>query len=73
MYATFCMLVSNFSLTYFMGRSLETCLNTKGHQLEVCGLGYIIGHDCDLFLGQCVFDAMYFVYPFRSHNKCSIK
>ena len=40
-------------------------LNTKGHHLEVCGRGDIIGHDCDLFLGHCVFDAMYFVYPFH--------
>ena len=29
-------------------------------------------YDCDLFLGHCVFDAMYSVYPFTSHNKFSI-
>ena len=46
---------------------------TKGHHLEVCCPGDVIGHDCDLFLGHCVFNAMYFEYPFTSHNKFSIK
>ena len=62
------MSVSNFSQTSFMGRRGSWDITKYKRSPKGLWYGYIIGHDCDLFLGHC-FNAMYFVYPFTSHNK----
>ena len=41
---------------------------TKGHDLEVCCHGDIIGHDCDLFLGHCLMPCILCTHSYLTIN-----